>query len=351
MISRATPFRLFGGLLLLAALLAPAGAYAAPVSTGRFDPVQPGLPIEPDCTTNVTFGRLQYTIAGAERGEETLNLDDTVAGIAFGFEDSSLGIPVEDDPSLFAQHVALYSTAGVYFAPGALRSGERGAATWTPGAPVLPTFYYVRGCVAYDPSSSDTGAVASLMALTRELLNAGATLAIDPLTEATTFEAAGVGRLLLVKTDAPFIPEQALIVREPLEEEITGNDLCNSPGVIFTGDNPCDGWGPSGSSFFFNDSGGFSTGFLLLFIIVFIGSLALRAWGFSRGQEKGYGLIVSASEDPFLLNELPARPGSEAADEEVAAAVARTQQKSTKPNKRATRRKTATAPRRKRKRT
>jgi hypothetical protein len=91
--------------------------------------------------------------------------------------------------------------------------------------------------------------------------------------------------------------------------------------------------------FFFDGQGGFSAAFILLFVIVLIGGFALRAWGFSRGRQKGYGLIVSASEDPFLLNELPAKPGSE---EDLA-----TRKVAPSKKKRTVRPKRKTAPRRK----
>ena len=63
------------------------------------------------------------------------------------------------------------------------------------------------------------------------------------------------------------------------------------------------------------DDGFFSPFTIGLFLMVTVISIALRIWGYQRGREKGYGRIVSLNEDPFLLNEIPARDDSAAEHE------------------------------------
>lgn len=51
-----------------------------------------------------------------------------------------------------------------------------------------------------------------------------------------------------------------------------------------------------------------------LFIIFGVtAAIAIAVWSARTGARKGYGLLASLSANPFLLNELPARPGSEEA--------------------------------------
>ena len=69
------------------------------------------------------------------------------------------------------------------------------------------------------------------------------------------------------------------------------------------------------------DDGFFSPFTIGLFLVLAAISIALRIWGYRRGRTKGYGRIVSFSEDPFLLNEIPAREGSVAEREATREAV------------------------------